>query len=126
MSWSIGKSAYRKEALDKVTGDAKYIADQAIQTLHVKLVVSSYAHAKINFIHTEKAREVPGVRAILLGQPSPLTGEDIQDRPPIAYDRVRYHGEPVAAVIADHPVQAKKSRRIDRSILSTAACSQFS
>ncbi|WP_332697889.1 xanthine dehydrogenase family protein molybdopterin-binding subunit [Halalkalibacter lacteus] len=113
MSWSIGKSIYRKEALEKVTGKAKYTDDYSTSgMLHIKLVVSSYAHAKIKAIDTEKARAVPGVRAILIGQPFPLTGEEISDRPPIAFDKVRYHGEPVAAVIADSPIQAKKASEL--------------
>jgi CO/xanthine dehydrogenase Mo-binding subunit len=113
MSWSIGKSIYRKEALEKVTGAAKYTDDYSSPgMLHIKLVVSSYAHAKLKAIDTTKAREVPGVRAIILGQSSPLTGEEIRDRPPIAFDKVRYHGEPVAAVVADNPVQAKKAAEL--------------
>ncbi len=110
MSRSIGKSIYRKEAIEKVTGGAKYTDDyKTSQMLHVKLVISSYAHAKLKSINTTNAWKVTGVRAILLGQPFPLTGEEIKDRPPLAFDRVRYHGEPVAAVVADSPVQAKKA-----------------
>ncbi|WP_139193830.1 xanthine dehydrogenase family protein molybdopterin-binding subunit [Anaerobacillus alkalidiazotrophicus] len=110
MSWSVGKSIYRKDSFEKVTGTAKYTDDySSTNMLHVKLVVSSYAHAKIKGIDISKAREVIGVRAIIIGQPQPLTGEEIKDRPPIAYDRVRYHGEPVAAIVADTPVQAKKA-----------------
>ncbi|WP_209125277.1 xanthine dehydrogenase family protein molybdopterin-binding subunit [Alkalihalobacillus sp. BA299] len=110
MSWSIGKSIYRKEAYEKVTGKAKYTDDYSTKgMLHVKLVVSSYAHAKITAIDTTKARAVSGVRAIVLGQPYPLTGEEINDRPPIAFEKVRYYGEPVAVVVADDPLQAKKA-----------------
>ncbi|WP_100401207.1 xanthine dehydrogenase family protein molybdopterin-binding subunit [Bacillus sp. FJAT-44742] len=113
MSWSIGKSIYRKEAVEKVTGASKYTDDYSKkEMLHIKLVVSSHAHAKIIAIDTTKARQIPGVRAVLLGQPFPLTGEEINDRPPVAFDKVRYHGEPVAAVIADHPVQAKKAAEL--------------
>lgn len=75
----------------------------------VRLVISPHAHANIKSIDTRKAYEVPGVRAILLGQPFPLTGEEIKDRPPIAYGKVRYHGEPVAVVVADTPLQAKRA-----------------
>ncbi|RYD04885.1 hypothetical protein N752_11915 [Desulforamulus aquiferis] len=56
-----------------------------------------------------KALESPGVRGIIVGQPFPMTGEEIKDRPPIAYDKVRYHGEPVAAVVADTALQAKRA-----------------
>ncbi len=113
MSWGIGKSIYRKEGLEKVTGAAKYADDYSSKDmLHVRLVTSSYAHAKIKSIDTTKAIEVPGVRGVVIGQPFPLTGEEIKDRPPIAYDKVRYHGEPVAAVIADSVFQAKRAAEL--------------
>lgn len=112
-SWSIGKSVQRKEALEKVTGAAKYTADySAPNMLHVKLVVSSYAHAKLKKVDVTKAWQVPGVRAIVLGQQFPLMGSEVKDRPIIAFDKVRYHGEPIAAVVADHPVQAKKAAEL--------------
>lgn len=104
----IGKSVIRKEALDKVTGRAKYTHDyQSVQMLSGKTVISPFGHAKIIDIDTSDAWKVPGVRAILAGRNYPLTGEAIRDRPPIAVDKVRYHGEVVALVVADTPVQAK-------------------
>jgi len=105
---TIGKSVYRKEAPDKVTGAAKYTADvQKPGMLHAKLVISPYAHARIKDIDISEARKMPGVRAVLTGQPTPLVGEEIRDRPPIAFGKVRYHGEPAAVVVADTPVQAQ-------------------
>ncbi len=113
MSWCIGKSVPRKDALEKVTGAAKYTADYSSpEMLHIKLVVSSYAHAKLIEIDTSKAWEVAGVRAVLIGQRFPLTGEEVKDRPIMAVDKVRYHGEPIAAVIADHPYQAKRAAEL--------------
>ena len=113
MSWSIGKSVYRKDALEKVTGAAKYTADTStLDMYHIKLVVSSYAHAKLKEIDTSKAWEVPGVRAVLIGQSLPLTGDEVKDRPIMAFDKVRYHGEPIAAVVADYPFQAKKAAEL--------------
>ncbi|AOY74618.1 xanthine dehydrogenase family protein molybdopterin-binding subunit [Clostridium formicaceticum] len=113
MGLSIGKSVFRKESLEKVTGTAKYTDDYSIKNmLHIKLVISPYAHAKIINIDSTKALEIPGVRGIIVGQPFPLTGEEIKDRPPIAYDKVRYHGEPVAAVVADTALQAKRAAEL--------------
>lgn len=104
----VGKSVIRKEAFDKVTGRARYTHDyQTSGMLSAKMVISPYGHAKIVSIDTSKARQVPGVRAIIAGKRYPLTGEAIRDRPPIAVDKVRYHGEPVALVVADTPGQAK-------------------
>lgn len=106
----IGKSVIRQEAWDKVSGKAKYTADDSSPgILHAKLVVSPYAHARIKSIKTEKASQVFGVRAVLAGERFPLTGEEIRDRPPLATERVRYHGEAVALVVADTPHLAKKA-----------------
>lgn len=104
----VGKSVIRKEAFDKVTGRAKYTNDyHSTGMLSGKMVISPYGHAKIIKIDTSRAWKVPGVRTILAGKQYPLTGEAIRDRPPLAVDKVRYHGEPVALVVADTPTQAK-------------------
>ncbi len=107
----IGKSVIRKDAFEKVTGRAKYTADElAGPSLHIKMVTSPYGHAKIVSIDVTEAKIVSGVRAILLGSHDlPLTGEEIRDRPPLAVEKVRYYGEPVALVVADTPVIAKKA-----------------
>lgn len=109
----IGKSIIRKEAWEKVTGKAKYTLDTVNDgTLHAKLVTSPYAHARIREIRTEKAYAAPGVRAILTGEGLPLTGEDLRDRPPIAWEKVRYHGEVVAVVVADTLMQAEQAAQL--------------
>ncbi|WP_129726359.1 xanthine dehydrogenase family protein molybdopterin-binding subunit [Ectobacillus funiculus] len=99
----IGKSVPKKESWDKVSGRVKYIDDkQEIGTLHVKLLTSVYAHACIESIETEEAWKVPGVRAIVTGEDYPiLVGTTIKDRPLLAFEKVRYYGEPIAMVIAD-------------------------
>ncbi|MDP4161964.1 MAG: xanthine dehydrogenase family protein molybdopterin-binding subunit [Bacillota bacterium] len=107
---TVGSSVVRKEAWQKVTGTAKYTDDYAFAgLLHAKMVVSTMAHAIITSIDTTEAEKIPGVRAVLLGGSYPLVGEAIRDRPPIAVGKVRYHGEPVALVVADSPVLAKKA-----------------
>lgn len=100
---SIGESTIRKESLEKVTGTAKYSADfSKIGLLHAKLAVSPHAHAKIISVDSSEARKVPGVKAVIIGKDHPiLTGSPLEDRPPIAIDKVRYYGEPVAIVIAE-------------------------
>ncbi|WEG12877.1 xanthine dehydrogenase family protein molybdopterin-binding subunit [Pullulanibacillus sp. KACC 23026] len=106
----VGKSVIRKEAFDKVTGKAKYTNDYGDQgTLHAKMLISPYAHAAITSIDFSEAWKVPGVKAILGDEPFPLVGEAIKDRPPIAYKKVRYHGEPVAVVVADNLISAKRA-----------------
>ncbi|HEY2422242.1 MAG TPA: xanthine dehydrogenase family protein molybdopterin-binding subunit [Neobacillus sp.] len=106
----IGKSVIRKEAIEKVTGTAIYTHDnQSAKMLSCKMVISPYGHAKIISIDTTEGWKIPGVKAIIAGERFPLVGEAIRDRPPIAVDKVRYHGEPVALVIANTPGQAKKA-----------------
>jgi len=99
----IGKTVIRKEACDKVTGDAKYTNDFiSVGTLTAKLVTSTCAHALIKKIDMTGARSLPGVRAILTGEDFPvLYGPLLNDRPPLALGKVRYYGEPVAMVVAD-------------------------
>ncbi|MDP4084327.1 MAG: xanthine dehydrogenase family protein molybdopterin-binding subunit [Bacillota bacterium] len=106
----IGKSVIRKEAFDKVNGRALYTNDyHSVSMLSAKLVISPYGHARIISIEYKDALNMPGVRAILTGAHLPLTGESLRDRPPLAYDKVRYHGEAIAMVVADTPSQAKNA-----------------
>ncbi|WP_129730172.1 xanthine dehydrogenase family protein molybdopterin-binding subunit [Ectobacillus funiculus] len=99
----IGKSIPKKEGWDKVTGRVKYIDDkQEIGTLHVKLLTSAYAHAYLDQIDIGEAWGVHGVRMIVTGKDYPLlVGTTLVDRPILAFDTVRYFGEPIAMVIAD-------------------------
>ncbi len=112
----IGKSVPRKESLDKVTGRARYTDDyEAPGLLHARMVTSPYAHARIKSIEYENSLRAPGVRAILTGQYFPRhIGSTIVDRPPIAIDKVRYNGEPVAVVVADSEVEAERAAQLIR------------
>lgn len=92
-----------------MTGWARYTHDYRVQALSVQMVISPYGHARIVDLDDTEARKLAGVRAIVTGGGFPLNGEAIRDRPPLAYGKVRYHGEPVALVVADTPVQAKKA-----------------
>ncbi|MFD0618679.1 xanthine dehydrogenase family protein molybdopterin-binding subunit [Paenibacillus sp. GCM10027629] len=100
---AVGKSVPRKETWEKVTGRAKYVNDASNPgLLHAKIAVSPHAHAIIKSIDLSEAWKLPGVRAIITGQYYPvLTGSPLEDRPPIAIDKVRYYGEPVALVVAE-------------------------
>lgn len=100
---AIGKNVPRKESWQKATGTARYVNDIARPgMLYAKLAVSPHAHAKIISIDTSQALSIPGVRAVVTGRHFPvLTGSPLEDRPPLAIDKVRYYGEPVALVVAD-------------------------
>lgn len=104
----IGVDTVRKEAWDKVTGRAKYTADTTpSETLYAKMLTSTFAHAIIKDIDISKALNSKGVQAIITGDYNPvLTGSMIHDKPPIARDKVRYFGEPVAVVVANSEEEA--------------------
>jgi CO/xanthine dehydrogenase Mo-binding subunit len=100
----IGKAVPRIDGADKVTGEAMYSADfTAPGMLWGKCLRSPFAHARIVSIDTTAARELPGVHAVITGAdyPDSFYGRTIRDIPVLARDVVRYHGERVAAVVAD-------------------------
>ena len=71
---------------------------------------SPHPHARIVSIDTSHAREMPGVRAVVTHEDVPgdaLHGRGTADRPVFASEVVRHHGEPIAAVAADHPDTAR-------------------
>lgn len=107
----IGKSIQRVDIKEKLTGATKFTDDiLSPGMLHGKIVTSVYAHAKIKSIDTSEAVLAEGVRAVITGADFPvLTGPLIEDRPPIAIDKVRYYGEAVAVVVADSEYQAKRA-----------------
>ena len=109
MESQLGKNVVRKEAKDKVTGAAKYTSDlNDSPMLYAKLLTSTYAHAKIRSVNTSTALAMPGVKAVITARDFyVLCGSLFRDRPPLAYEKVRYFGEPVALVVADEEEKAK-------------------
>ena len=102
---TIGQSVPRIDALDKVTGRAAYVGDLEVPgMLHGKILRSPLPHAVVKEIDVRKALKLPGVVAVLtrddLEGLDPFYGAVVRDRPFIATDKVRYQGEPVAAVAA--------------------------
>jgi CO/xanthine dehydrogenase Mo-binding subunit len=101
----IGKPGRRWDGEDKVTGAARYAADVHLPgTLFGKSLHSPYSHARIVRIDTSEAKKLPGVHALITGEDvrtGALWGRAVKDIPPLAYDRVRYFGERLAAVAAD-------------------------
>jgi len=99
----VGKHVPRLDVIEKVTGRAVYGDDLEFQNLlYGKVLRSKHAHAKILNINIEKAKHLPGVKAVVTGKDisSVLGGEAIMDYPFLAIDKVCYVGEPVAAVAA--------------------------
>ena len=108
----VGKNVTRIDALEKVTGKAKYCADLKLPgMLHGKVLRSPYAHAKIISIDISKAEQVPGVRAIVTGKnvPESREGFSMLDKHSLCRDVVRCVGDGVAAVAAVSPEAAEEA-----------------
>jgi len=98
----VGHNVARVDGLEKVTGKAKFVGDLCVPgMLYGKILRSTFPHARIRSIDGSRAEALPGVVAV-------LTAADIGDlnpiyngRPVIAMGKVRYVGEPVAAVAAE-------------------------
>jgi len=114
----VGASVRRVDAVEKVTGRARYAGDLVVPGMvHGKILRSPLPHARIARIETAAAERVPGVVAVLTGKDladmDPYYGHAMRDRPVVAIDRVRFAGEPVAAVAAaDEATAADALRRI--------------
>ena len=106
----VGRSVPRMEGAAKVTGRAEYIHNLRLPgVLHGKVFRSRIAHGRILSIDTSAARAVAGVHSVVTGEdirriiPEPYYGPAFHDQPILALDKVRYVGEPVAAVLAADP-----------------------
>src|SRR5262249_10794 len=109
-SW-LGQSIERIEDPTLLAGRGRYIDDIGVRpgTLHAAILRSSHAHAKIRAIRIEAAQEAPGVAAVVTAaEVSALSASLVVGIKapiecwPIAVDRARYVGEPVAVVVASN------------------------
>jgi CO/xanthine dehydrogenase Mo-binding subunit len=109
----VGESVRRVDGIPKVTGEFAYSSDLfAAGMLWGHTVRSPHAHAAIREIDISDAVAMPGVHAVLTHDDVPgkkLYGLEFADQPVLAIDRVRYFGEPVALVAAEHPEQARRA-----------------
>jgi len=109
---TAGKSVPRLDGYEKVTGKALYGVDIELPgMLYGKIKRSTIPHGLIKKIDTSAAEQLEGVWAVITGQETPnrLHGTGIADTPIMARDRVRYLGEPVAAVAASSEQLAQKA-----------------
>src|SRR5437879_12358280 len=100
----IGKPRRRVDGRAKVTGLTRFADDIMLpRMLHCKLMRSPLPHAIIEAIDVSRAQAYPGVHLVLTGKDFPVTFGILpvtQDEYPLAPERVRYVGDPVAAVVA--------------------------
>jgi CO/xanthine dehydrogenase Mo-binding subunit len=95
---------WRIEGVRKVTGTAAYLADQRRDgMLHAAFARSPLPHARLVAVDVSAALAMAGVRAVLTGEDvRPIRlGRRLQDWPLLAWDTVRFVGDPVAAVAAE-------------------------
>ena len=106
----VGKSIKRIDAIDKVTGKAKFMEDIILPNmLYVKLVLSSEPHARIINMNIDEVMKIPGVVKVVTANDIPgenQVGYALPDQPLLAEGKVRFHGEPVALIAAETPEAA--------------------
>ncbi len=108
----VGTSARRVDAAEKVMGRAQYVTDLRLPGMaYTKLWRSPLPHARIGRIAKDAARGCPGVLAVVtagdITDCDMFYGPAYRDTPVLAVDRVRFAGEPVAAVVAETEAQAE-------------------
>ncbi|GAB2932868.1 xanthine dehydrogenase family protein molybdopterin-binding subunit [Streptomyces mayteni] len=107
----LGDSLPPVDAEAKARGTFPYTADLwAEGLLWAAVLRSPHPHARIKRIDTKDAAAMPGVRTVVTHEDvagEGRLGRQVTDRPPFAAELVRYHGEPVAAIAADHPETAR-------------------
>ncbi|MGW5071430.1 xanthine dehydrogenase family protein molybdopterin-binding subunit, partial [Streptomyces cyaneofuscatus] len=107
----LGASLPPADARAKTEGTFPYAADLwAEGLLWASVLRSPHPHARILSVDTSAAAAMPGVRAVVTHEDVPGDsnyGRSVVDRPVFASDLVRHHGEPIAAVAADHPDTAR-------------------
>src|SRR5689334_19582176 len=109
----LGQSAPRPDGTLKVTGEFAYSSDLWLEgMLWGATLRSPRPSAWIRSIDVGPALAMPGVFAVLTHEDVPgekFYGLDHKDQPVLAIDQVRYQGEPVALVAADHPETARRA-----------------
>ncbi len=102
----VGTAAPRVDGVRKVTGQGRYGADIVLpDMLWCKIVRSTRPHARLLRVDTSRARAIPGVHAVITADdiPDRRWGRALEDMPVLARGKVRFIGEPVAAVAAEDP-----------------------
>ena len=109
----VGESPQRPDGILKVRGEFAYSSDLwADDMLWGGTLRSPHPYARIRGIDISQALSVPGVYAVLTHDDVPgskVFGLEHPDQPVLATDVVRYQGEPVAIVAADHPETARRA-----------------
>ncbi len=109
----VGERFRRTDGEPKARGEAIFGVDYLPQgTIHGVLLRSPVPSGRIVKLDVSATEQMPGVRAVVTSadMPDSLAGWVLREQPMFARDRVRYEGEPVAAVAADTLEQARQAR----------------
>src|ERR1700731_4480324 len=108
----LGDNAIRPDGVAKVRGEFAFSGDLwAERMLWGRTLRSAYPAARIRAVDCGAAVAMPGGFAVLTASDLPGAthyGLERRDQPVFAVDQVRYWGEPIAAVAADHPETARR------------------
>jgi putative selenate reductase molybdopterin-binding subunit len=110
--YGIGARMPRTDAVERVTGRAVYGEDVRLpRMIYGALVRSPVPHAKIVSIDMTEALALPGVKAVVTGRDTEMGyyGYEVRDQRIFALEKVRYVGEPIAAVAATTPDMAREA-----------------
>jgi xanthine dehydrogenase D subunit len=121
----VGDSAVRPDGILKVTGEFAYASDLWMDDMLWGVTLRSpHPYARIRSIDLGPALATPGVYAVLTADDVPgrnRVGLEHEDQPTLAEGVVRYEGEPVALVAADHPEVARRAAeriRVDYEVMT--------
>jgi CO/xanthine dehydrogenase Mo-binding subunit len=108
----VGRSAPRSDAKEKLRGQAEFVGDLVLpRMLHGKVLRSPFPSARVLSVDAREAEAMPGIVCVLTGSDladlDGYWGHAIKDRPIVAFDRVRFAGEPIAAVAAEDEAAAE-------------------
>ena len=109
----VGETTIRPDGVPKVRGEFDFSSDLSLDgMLWGTTLRSPHPHARVWSIDTSEAEAMPGVHAVLTHEDVPgrkVYGMEIPDQPVLAWEHVRYQGEAVAIVAADHPETARRA-----------------
>jgi CO/xanthine dehydrogenase Mo-binding subunit len=115
----IGASVLRAEAMEKVTGRAEYADNVRLPNMvYGTFARSPVAHGVIRRVDTSAAQRVPGVVRVVTGAEvaaavaNPYYGPAFRDKPILAFEKVRYIGDPVAVVLAETAMAAREAAEL--------------
>ena len=109
----VGVTTTRVDGIPKVKGEFEYSSDMHVEgMLWGATLRSPHPRADIWSIDSSRALAMPGVHAVLTHEDVPgrkVYGMEIPDQPVLAWGHVRYQGEAIAIVAADHPETARRA-----------------